>query len=61
VLVSRMVEALRRRDPVFRIETGRHGLRLKDLYPFAAILFGRTWVATRCRISPLGRRRFAIL
>ena len=41
VLMRRMVEALRRRDTVFRVETGRHGLRLKDSYPFAVILFGR--------------------
>ena len=41
VLIAGMVETLCRRDTMFRVETGRHGLRLKDSYPFAVILFGR--------------------
>jgi hypothetical protein len=57
VLVSRMVQALRQWETVFRIETGRHGLRLEDLFPFAAVLLGRAWPGDQISHISVGKAK----
>ena len=39
--MRRVVETLGGREPLFRVETRRHGLRPKDGFPFAVVVLGR--------------------
>ena len=62
VLMRRIVKPLRRRETVFRVETASSWTSSERLVSFRGSSFrAHIGWATRCRTSPRGRRRFAVL